>query len=149
MSAEPLSPPTCGSGGGGRVGSGGGGGGAGVGGAGVCCSCSCCWLVVQPLLCTRYIVPAVKVVTFYITAALFYYWSYNYVVFFIPFIILALLSPSLPSSNSDPGSHSGPSFPLPTTVRAFIFIARIVKHFVPSSTRVEWYLPTLLGALSS
>ena len=26
-----------------------------------------------------------------------------------------------PSSNSDPGSHSGPSSPVPTTVRAFIF----------------------------
>ena len=39
--------------------------------------------------------------------------------FYIPFIILALLfSPSLPpslppSSNSDPGSHSGPSSPVP------------------------------------
>ena len=32
------------------------------------------------------------------------------------------LSPSLPvSSNSDPGSHSGTSSPLPTTVRAFIY----------------------------
>ena len=54
-----------------------------------------------------------------------------------------------PSSNSDPGSHSGPSFPLPTTVRAFIFIARRIQHFLPSSTRVELYLPTLLDTLSS
>ena len=70
--------------------------------------------------------------------------------FFIPFIILALLSPSLPpSSNSDPGSQSGRSSPLPTTVRAFLFIARNIQHFLPSSTRVEWYLPTLLRALSS
>ena len=29
------------------------------------------------------------------------------------------------SSNSDPRSHSGPSSPLPTTVCAFILIARI------------------------
>ena len=29
-----------------------------------------------------------------------------------------------PSSNSDPGSHSGPSSPLPNTVRTFIFVAR-------------------------
>ena len=43
-------------------------------------------------------------------------------VFPIPFIILALLSRSLPQqSNSDPGSHSGPSSPPPTTERAFIF----------------------------
>ena len=33
-------------------------------------------------------------------------------------------------------------------VRAFtFFIARRVQHFLPSSTRVELYLPTLLGAL--
>ena len=43
-----------------------------------------------------------------------------------------------PSSNSDPGSHSGPSSPLPTTVHAFIFIARRSQHFLPSSTRVEF-----------
>ena len=43
-----------------------------------------------------------------------------------------------PSSSSDAGSHSGPSSPLPTTsVRAFVFIARITQHFLPSSTRVE------------
>ena len=40
-----------------------------------------------------------------------------------------------PSSNSDPGSHSGPSSPLPTTVRAFIFIAGILEHF---SSLVDW-----------
>ena len=49
-----------------------------------------------------------------------------------------------PSSNSDPGSHSGPSSPLPTTVHAFIFIGRRIQHFLPSSTRVEFYLPTLI-----
>ena len=47
-----------------------------------------------------------------------------------------------PSSNSDAGSPSGPSSPLPTTVRAFIFIASRIQHFLPSSTRVELYLPT-------
>ena len=36
-----------------------------------------------------------------------------------------------PSSNSDPGSHSGPSSPIPTTLRAFIFIARRIQHFFP------------------
>ena len=46
-----------------------------------------------------------------------------------------------PSSNSDPGSHSGPSFPLPTTVRAFIFIAKIIQRFLSSSTRVEFCVP--------
>ena len=54
-----------------------------------------------------------------------------------------------PTSNSDPGSHSGRSSSLPTSARAFIFIARRIQHFLPSSTRVELYLPTLLGALSS
>ena len=55
--------------------------------------------------------------------------------FFIPFIVLALLSRSLPVRDiSCPGSHSGPSSPLPTTVRAFIFIARIIQHFLPSWT---------------
>ena len=54
-----------------------------------------------------------------------------------------------PSSNSDPGSDSGPSSPLPTTVRAFILIARRIPCFLPSSTRLELYLHTLLGALSS
>ena len=34
-----------------------------------------------------------------------------------------------PSSNSDSGSHCGPSFRLPTTVRAFIFIARKNSSF--------------------
>ena len=43
----------------------------------------------------------------------------------------------LPSSNSDPGSHSEPFSPLPTSVRAFIFIARRIQHFLPASTRVK------------
>ena len=51
-----------------------------------------------------------------------------------------------PSSNSDPGSHSGPSSSLPTSARAYIFTARRIEHFLPSSTRVEFYLA---GALSS
>ena len=38
-------------------------------------------------------------------------------IFFIPCIILTLP----PSSNSDPGSHSGPFSPLPTTVHASVF----------------------------
>ena len=41
------------------------------------------------------------------------------------------------SSNPDPGSHSGPSPPLPTTVRAFIFISRRIQNILRSSTRVE------------
>ena len=53
-----------------------------------------------------------------------------------------------PSGNSDPGLHNGPSSSLPTSARAFIIIARR-QHFLPSSTRVELYQPTLLGALSS
>ena len=48
----------------------------------------------------------------------------------------------VPSRNSDPGSHSRLFCPL-----AFFF-ARRFQLFLPSSTRVEVYLPTL-GALSS
>ena len=56
------------------------------------------------------------------------------------FIILALLwGLVLPAtSNSDLGSHSGPSFPIPATVCAFILFARRVLHsafLLPSSTR--------------
>ena len=76
--------------------------------------------------------------------------------FFLPFFFflnpiyyLRITLALPPSSRSDPGSHIGPSFPLPTTVRAFIFIARNIQHFLPSSTRVKLHLPTLLGALSS
>ena len=36
-----------------------------------------------------------------------------------------------PSSNSEPGSHSA---------RDFIFIGRIIQHFLPSPTRVELYV---------
>ena len=70
-----------------------------------------------------------------------------FVEIFIPFIISHYSSspPALPpSSNSDPGLHSGPSSPLPTTVRAFIFIARIFQHFLPSSTCIEeWFISSL------
>ena len=54
-----------------------------------------------------------------------------------------------PSNNSNPRSHSGPSSPLPTMVRAFILIAKICQHFLCSSTRVELCSPTLLGTLGS
>ena len=53
-----------------------------------------------------------------------------------------------PSSNSDLGSHRGPS-PLPTTVPAIILVGRIIQHFLPSLNRVKSYLPKLLGAFSS
>ena len=65
---------------------------------------------------------------------------------FIQLLFILFLHPSYyprttlalpPSSNSDPGSHSGPSWPLPTTARAFIFIVRRTQHFNPSSIHVE------------
>ena len=73
------------------------------------------------------------------------YSRYNINGMFHPRTTLALP----PRSTSDPGSHNGFSSFLPTTVRAFIFFARRIQHFLPSSTRVELYLPMLLGALSS
>ena len=54
-----------------------------------------------------------------------------------------------PRSNSDPGSHCGPSSPPPLRYVPSFFFARIIQHFLPSSTRVKLYPPTLLGALSS
>ena len=54
-------------------------------------------------------------------------------------------SPSLSRRISDPESPSKPFSPLPTTARAFSFIARKIQHFLPSSTRVELCLPTLKG----
>ena len=67
---------------------------------------------------------------------------------FIPFIILALLSTSLELRSGV--TYGGPSSPLSTTVRVFVFIARRIQHFLPSSIRVELCLPTLLliGSLS-
>ena len=53
------------------------------------------------------------------------------------------------SSSSDPGSHGGPSSPLPTTVRAFIFYREKISALSSLATRVEVYIPTLLGALST
>ena len=48
---------------------------------------------------------------------------YIYIFLLIPFIIFAHLHLSLlPTRNSDPGSHSRLPYPLPATVRAFIFI---------------------------
>ena len=68
-----------------------------------------------------------------------------YLFFLIPFIILAITLALPPSSISDPGSHSRPSCPLPTTVHAFIFIAKTIQHFlslvdsrrIADSSRIE------------
>ena len=66
------------------------------------------------------------------------------------FFHIIYLRPSFlsPSRNSDPGSHSRLFDPLPTTVRALHFYRQIIPLCRPSSTRVELWLPTLLGALS-
>ena len=63
-----------------------------------------------------------------------------------PFFSGSLL---LNSRNSDPGSQSRLYSPHPTTIRALRFLARRVQHFLPSSTRVEWCLHTLLNALGA
>ena len=65
-------------------------------------------------------------------------------IFFIPFIILALLSPSVPVAPQIRRHIVGRrSSPLPITVHAFISIARRIQHFLPSSTRVELPLNTV------
>ena len=45
---------------------------------------------------------------------------------------------SLLGHNSDPGPLSRLFSPLPTTVRAFVFIARSLQSFLPSSTRIDF-----------
>ena len=62
----------------------------------------------------------------------------HFLCFPIPSIILArFLSPARsPDVNSDPGSLSRLFSPLPTTVRAFMFIARRLQLSLPSSTRI-------------
>ena len=65
--------------------------------------------------------------------------------FFIPFIIFALLFSLPPSRNSDPGSH-GRLFS--TTVRVLHFYREKISALSSSSTRVELCVPTL-GAVSS
>ena len=64
--------------------------------------------------------------------------------YYYPRTILALP----PRCNLDPGPHRGRS-PIPTTVPSFFLVAINIQHFHPSLTRVESYLPTLLGAFSS
>ena len=56
------------------------------------------------------------------------------------YYLLKLLFLNLPHYNrldSDPGPLSGLFSFLPTTSRAFVFIARTPQRFLPSSTRVE------------
>ena len=54
-----------------------------------------------------------------------------------PFAFFDLLLSLLPTRNSDPGSHSSPPPPLPTTFCAFIYIAGRLQSFLPSSTPVS------------
>ena len=77
-----------------------------------------------------------------------------------PFLVYCLAHPthyicnmhvsfSLPRCYSDPGSLSRLVSPLPTTMRAFVFIASTLQPFLPSSTRVELcLLPRRYKALS-
>ena len=56
-------------------------------------------------------------------------------------------SSSLPLVTQIRGHRAG-TVPSLTTVHAFIFMARIVQVFLPSSTRVASCIQTLLGAIS-
>ena len=67
----------------------------------------------------------------------------------IPFIILALLLPSLPVVTQIRGHIAGGLLRPPHYGTRLYYMARSDQHFPPSSTRVELCLPTLLGALSS
>ena len=64
---------------------------------------------------------------------------FSFLFLLIPSIIFSnfsSLSPSLDVNQTR--SHISRLFsPLPTTVRAFIFIERMIQHFLPSSTRIE------------
>ena len=63
---------------------------------------------------------------------------FSLLLFFIPFIILALLSlPSLPLVAQIRGRIAGPPPPSSPRHAPSFFIARKTQHFLPSSTRVE------------
>ena len=68
--------------------------------------------------------------------------------FCIPFIILELLSPSLPVVIQIRGHIVGPSLPSPLRCMPSFLSREVSSTFLPSSSCVELYLPTLLGALS-
>ena len=57
--------------------------------------------------------------------------------------MIALNFNPLPFRNSNPGSHRGHSSRLPSTVHAFVFIVRRVRHLLPSSTSVDLCMHTL------
>ena len=57
--------------------------------------------------------------------------------FCIPFIILALLLCSIPVVTQIPGRIAVPSPPSPLRCVCLAYIARIIQHFLASSTRVE------------
>ena len=82
-----------------------------------------------------------------ITAAVIRFTSF---LFPIPFIVvLALLSPSQYHNLDLRGRTAGSPPPSPLRYNnAFIFIARIIQHFLASSIRVDLHLPTLLGDFS-
>ena len=69
----------------------------------------------------------------------------------ISFIFSALFLSSYPSQHVAQirGHQAGSYSPLPTTVRAFVFIAGRFQLFIPSQTRIELSLPTLQGILIS
>ena len=59
-------------------------------------------------------------------------------------------SNSLPVVVTQIWVYIGSLSPTHATAYAFIIVARKIQVLVlPSSTRVEWYLPTLIGALKS
>ena len=84
-----------------------------------------------------------------IPAAVIHFTCFLFPIPLINSVIIALLSPSQ-QYNFDPGSYSGLPSPIPSTVPALIFIARkSIQHLLPSSMRVDLYLPTLLGDFNS
>ena len=71
------------------------------------------------------------------------------VCFFPSHLLSSPLFSLLPSRNSDPGWHSRLFSPLPITVRALHFIARMCQLFLPSSTRVDFKLTACTKATIS
>ena len=66
-------------------------------------------------------------------------YTYTVYIFFLhPIYFLALLSLSLPVVTQIRGHIAGPPPPFPLRYNnTFVFIARMIKHFLPSTTRVE------------
>ena len=74
--------------------------------------------------------------------------SFFQIIFLSHLVPSHFFSGSLPFRNSGPGSHRRHSPLPPTAVRAFVFMARTIQHFLPSSIFSDFWVCTLLDTPS-